>query len=89
VLNVPKSVEDAAGSRFFEVVNQPFLDLAIQRGDDIALATIPKYKTDLFHEITGNLKGNFAKEIGYLVKADIKPINISAQDWEKVKGWFQ
>ena len=89
VLNVPKSVEDAAGTQFFEKVNKPFLDEAIKRGDDVALGTIPGVKKDVIELETGALKGNFAKELDYLVRNDYKPVNVSPAQWETIKGWFK
>ena len=88
VLNVSKSVEDAAGRQFFEAVNKPFLDAALKRGDDVALATIPKNPLDVF-TIDGALKGNYAKELDYLVKNNYKPVNVSLAQWNTIKGWFK
>jgi hypothetical protein len=89
VLNVPKNVEVAAGARFFEEINKPFLEAAIKRGDDITLATIPKFPQHLIDPITGDLIGNFAKEIHYIVRAGIKPSNVSASQWYIIQGWFK
>jgi filamentous hemagglutinin len=89
VLNVPKSVEDAAGTQFFEKVNKPFLDEAIKRGDDVALGTIPSVKKDVIELETGALRGNFAKELDYLVRNDYKPVNVSPAQWTTIKGWFK
>jgi hypothetical protein len=89
VLNVPKAVEEAAGTLFFEKVNKPFLDEAIKRGDDIALGTIPAQAKDVIDVETGALIGNFAKELDYLARNNYKPVNISPVQWEKIKGWFK
>jgi hypothetical protein len=89
VLNVPKSVEDAAGTQFFEKVNKPFLDEAIKRGDDVALGTIPTVKDQIILPKTGALNGNFAKELDYLVRNDYKPVNVSPAQWTTIKGWFK
>lgn len=88
VLNVPKDVEIAAEGRFFETVNKPFLDAAIKRGDDVALATIPRYKSD-YITADGSFKGNYAKELDYLVKNNYKPVNVSLAQWNTIKGWFK
>ena len=89
VLNVSKSVEDAAGTQFFEKVNKPFLDEAIKRGDDIALGTIPTVKDQIIFPKTGALNGNFAKEINYLVHNNYKPVNVGSAQWETIKGWLE
>lgn len=80
---------DAASDQFFEKVNKPFLDEAIKRGDDIALGTIPSAKKDVIELETGVLKGNFAKELDYLVRIDYKPVNVSPAQWEIIKRWFK
>jgi hypothetical protein len=82
-------VEIAAGPRFFEELNKPFLEAAIKRGDDISLATIPKVPQDLIDPTTGAFIGNFAKEVHYLVKAGGKPSNVSASQWSIIQGWFK
>ena len=67
---------------------KPFLDAALKRGDDVALATVPKARSDIF-TADGALKGNFAKEIDYLVTHNYKPVNISQSQWNAIKEWFR
>lgn len=88
VLNVPDDVVRSAGEQFFEIVNKPFLDEAIRRGDDIALATIPWSKEELVSS-SGQLKGAFAKEMQYLASIDYKPINVTSEQWGVMKEWFK
>ena len=52
-----------AGERFWNEVNKPFLDAAIQRGDDIVLATKPENK--YLFKSDGTLTF-FGREIQYL-----------------------
>lgn len=61
---------------------------ALQRGDEIILATKPINKSDLFSS-TGQLKGMFAEEIKFLVQNNFKPINLTIQEWSNIKTWFQ
>lgn len=88
VLNVSKATEDAAGSQFFEKVNKPFLDEAVKRGDDIALATVPLQIDDVISS-TGALKGSFARELDYLVKHNYKPSNVTTQQWNNIRDWLK
>lgn len=74
---------------FFEQFNMPWLQKAIERGDDIVLATIPKSKHELIDFYTNKLKGNFAFELDYLIKNDYKPINISTSDWNLLKSFLK
>jgi len=64
------------------------LDEVIKRGDDIALGTIPKFKDDILFD-NGALKGNFAKELDYLVRHNYRPVNVSPAQWEIIKGWLK
>jgi hypothetical protein len=88
VLNVPDDLVRSAGEQFFEIVNKPFLDEAIRRGDDIALATIPRSKEELVGS-SGQLKGAFAKEMQYLASIDYKPFNVTNEQWGVMKEWFK
>ena len=64
-LNVPDRFADKAVSeRFWNEVNKPFLDAAIQRGDDIVLATKPEGRA-LRNPDTNALTG-LGLEIRYL-----------------------
>ncbi|MEL7004024.1 MAG: hypothetical protein AAFN93_14980, partial [Bacteroidota bacterium] len=67
--------------------NMPWLDAAIQRGDDIYLATKPAKKSDIVDD-AGNLKGAFAKELNHLVDNGYKPKNISDGEWQSIKNWL-
>jgi hypothetical protein len=86
-LNIPKELEEAAGVRFFEMYNKPWLDAAITRGDKIVLTTKPINKAD-FVTITGELRGNFAQELRYLVQRNYKPNNITSGEWANICDWF-
>ena len=87
-LNISDDLVKAA-TDFFTQYNKPWLDKAIERGDDIILATRPTEKTHYIDEITNELKGNYAKELDYLVKKDYKPINITDSEWATIKNWFK
>ena len=89
VLNVSDTSVNAAGNQFFETVNKPFLDVAIKRGDDVALATIPASKDKIIDPKTGQMLGNYAKELSYLVQNNYKPVNVSLAQWQTIKGWFK
>jgi hypothetical protein len=85
------NIDDAkatASPDFFKQYNEPFLDAALGRGDDIALATIPQKADDVMYS-NGQLKGSFAKELEYLVQKDYKPVNLSPAQWKIMKGWFK
>lgn len=87
-LNIPDNLADAAGSNFFNLYNKPWLQQAIQRGDDIVLATRPTLKANFIDPITGNLLGMYAEELKFLVQQNYKPINLSASEWSTIKTWF-
>jgi hypothetical protein len=87
-LNIPDNLANAAGSNFFDLYNKPWLLKAIQRGDDIILATRPIVKADFF-TATGQLKGMYAEELKFLAQQNYKPINLSATEWNTIKTWFQ
>lgn len=89
VLNVSKEVEEAAAGQFFEKINRPFLDQAVLRQDDIALATIPMDKWMYIDAKSGRPLGVYAQELQYLAKLDYKPINLSSAQWIEIKGWFK
>jgi filamentous hemagglutinin len=88
VLNVDDAAVAAADDQFFEKVNKPFLEAAAKRGDDIALATIPEDKSEIILR-NGVLRNTFAKELDFLVTNNIKPANISTDQWNIIKGWFK
>ncbi|WP_332744643.1 DUF6862 domain-containing protein [Hydrogenophaga sp.] len=88
VLNVSKEVEKAADGQFFEKINRPFLDEAINRGDDIALASIPFHRSDVITS-SGQLKGMYARELDHLIRNNYKPSNISNQQWANLKEWLK
>ena len=85
LLNKPNFYHDK--NTWWNAYNKPWLDRAINRGDDIYLATIPKKAGDFVDE-AGKLKGAFAEELDYLVKRDYKPTNISSTEWNTIKSWF-
>jgi len=73
---------------FWEKYNKPFLDMAIERGDDIALSTIPKSKNQVINN--GQLLGMYAKELKYLSEIEgFKPSNVSDEVWNTIKSWFK
>ncbi|WP_343768443.1 hypothetical protein [Gangjinia marincola] len=84
-LNVPDHLYDP--DTFFELYNKPWLEGAINRGDDIILATKPTNPLQLMDEF-GSLKGMFAEEVQYLVQQNYKPVNLSASEWNTIKSWF-
>ena len=87
-LNVPPELEKAAGEKFFELYNIPWLDAAISRGDDIVLATKPISKMDYIDD-TGRLLGNYAEELRYLTTIEnFKPANLTIAEWDIIKTWF-
>ena len=66
LLNTPDSLYKALGpERFWEQINKPFLDAAIKRGDDIALATVPEGKV-LLSPADPSLLSGFGREFKYL-----------------------
>jgi hypothetical protein len=70
LLNTPDSLYVALGQeKFWQQVNKPFLDAAIQRGDDIVLATKPeqRFLTRLASDGSGAIETTgFGKEYEYL-----------------------
>lgn len=68
--------------------NLPWLKSAVDRGDDINLATLPINKEEVFDLVTNTPKGAFAQELQYLVQRDYKPGNVNDADWLKIKGWL-
>jgi hypothetical protein len=86
-LNIPDDLAAKAGDDFFKLYNQPWLEKAIERGDDIILATKPIDKAKYINNNT--LLGNYAKEINYLVQRNHRPINLSDSEWEIIKSWFK
>jgi len=55
-----------------------------QRGDDIILVTRPTNKADYITK-DKSLKGNYAKELEYLVRKNYKPKNITDTEWNTIK----
>jgi hypothetical protein len=86
-LNIPNELEEASYD-FFNQYNKPWLEVAIQRGDDIILATPPLDKFNFIDPTTGKLLGNYALELKYLVQKNYKPLNLDLNDWNKIKSWF-
>lgn len=88
-LNIADDLYISAGDNFFELYNKPWLKAAIDRGDDIILATKPTQKLELISK-TGKLQnGSFPQEIKYLVQRDFKPKNITDIEWTTIKNWFK
>lgn len=85
-LNIPDNLANASID-FFNQYNKPWLQQAIQRGDDIILATRPFNKSD-FITATGQLKGMYAEELKFLVQQNYKPINLGTTEWNTIKTWF-
>ena len=77
-----------ASNDFFNQYNKPWLQSAMQRGDDIILVTNPVNVNDFIDPITGDLLGMYAKELELLVQQNYKPINLSDIEWSMVKSWF-
>lgn len=65
MLNVPDEMYKNP-TQFWNEVNKPFLDNAIQRGDDILMASDPTAIKNLFKE-DGSLTG-FGREVEHLIK---------------------
>ncbi len=66
LLNTPDSLYTALGpEKFWQQINKPFLDAAIARGDDIALATKPEGKVLISPKDPSVLSG-FGREVKYL-----------------------
>ena len=78
----------ANSSDFFNQYNKPWLEALINRGDDIILATRPINKSDFF-TLTGAFKGMYAEELNFLVQNNYKPINLSIEEWDNIKSWFE
>jgi hypothetical protein len=87
ILNRPKTYE-SIGS-WWTAHNQPWLKRAIERGDDIYLATLHTSKADVINLATKELKGAYAHELQYIVQQDYKPVNITDHEWSMIKSWFQ
>jgi hypothetical protein len=87
-LKVPDHIASAA-SDFFEQFNRPWLQEAINRGDDIILATKPSDPSKYMNLQTGELAGMFSHELNFLVDNDYKPINLSDIEWITIKSWYQ
>ena len=63
ILNVPEvSTKGLSGQEFWDKFNKPFLDKAIERGDDIVLATKPQ---DNLYKSNGEIRA-FGREYQYL-----------------------
>ncbi|MEZ8824087.1 hypothetical protein AB6E04_06975 [Vibrio amylolyticus] len=86
MLNVPEKPSRLPS--FWDNYNKPFLDAAIDRGDDISITTFPSNKSDLIDPISGDLKGMYAREIEYLIDRGVKPSNVPVNEWDVIKGWF-
>ena len=86
-LNIPENLYNE--KTFFDLYNKPFLEKAIERGDDIVLATKSLDVEDFVNLQTNKLKGMYAEELRYLSIKNIKPINLSDNEWIIIKSWFK
>jgi len=86
-LNIPDEIYNTS-SDFFNQYNKPWLQQAIERGDDIVLATKHTSVDQVIDPITNELKGCFAEELRFLSQVNYKPINVTAQEWVIIKSWF-
>jgi hypothetical protein len=73
-------------SDFFNQVNKPWLQVAIDAGDEIVLATKVSKKIDLYIKETKKLS-TFGKEIKYLIEKNYRPFNIPQNEWNLMKNW--
>ena len=88
VLNVPSGVGRWGQGKFWELFNEPFLKAAINRGDDIILATVPTSKSQIMSLTSGELSGMFARELQYLVEHNYRPSNVTTAQWATIRSWF-
>ena len=86
ILNKPDYYTKLAD--WWEVFNKPWLTKAIERGDDIYLATIPRKVEDLI-DGAGNLKGAYARELDLLASKKYKPVNITQEEWADILIWLK
>ncbi len=85
-LNIPD--DQYVPETFWQDYNMPWLTEAMNRGDDIVLATVPKKPGDIMDPTTKELFGMFAHEVKFLVDNNLRPTNVSPQEWDKIKSWF-
>jgi hypothetical protein len=83
------SVDDFVAETFWEDFNEKWLKAAIEREDDIILATLPTLAADIIDPLTGDRIGIFAKELELLVSKNYKPVNLTDIEWDEVISWFQ
>ncbi len=86
ILNRPKAYESIGD--WWGTHNLPWLQRAVERADEIYLATLPTRKADVISD-TDDLLGMFARELNFLVKRNHKPKNISETDWSIIIEWFK
>ncbi len=84
LLNKPDHYYDPV--TWWNAYNKPWLDKAINRGDDIYLSTIPTKADDIFRN--GQLVSTYAEELNHLVIRNYKPVNISVTEWSNIKAWL-
>jgi hypothetical protein len=72
-------------SDFFNQVNKPWLQAAIDAGDDIVLATTVKLKKNLYDK--NNKLTTFGREIKFLIEKNYRPLNIPQNEWNLMKFW--
>ena len=86
ILNIEQELANAAGERFWEIYNLPFLNEAVERGDDIILAT--KTIDDYLYNLDGSLSG-YGKEYEYmkeLVEEGIYEFDSERMLYTKITG---
>lgn len=89
ILNLPNEIFTASPKTFFQKHNLPWLAKAVERGDEIILATPPEFYY-LFEAVNKpNVNSGFAQEVKFLVEKDYKPQNISEGRWEVIKGYYE
>jgi len=85
ILNKPDFYYNA--DTWWNAYNKPWLDKAINRGDDIYLATIPQKADDIIKD--GKLLGAYAQELDHLATRNYKPKNITEDVWNNIKAWLK
>jgi TANFOR domain-containing protein len=85
ILNKPDYYYDA--DTWWSAYNRPWLDKAIQRSDDIYLATIPQNADEIING-AGKLKGAYAQELDHLTTKGYKPKNITEPEWFDIRYWL-
>jgi hypothetical protein len=87
ILNKPDAIwMSARGEAWMRLHNIPWIRRSIERGDDIYLASNPdKINLLLYSKLTKEKPSITAYELRELYKANKKPINISATQWDLIR----